>query len=485
MTGDSAFGKLARMAGLVWDGGGEWRFEEQQQQEDQPAPGAEASSRSKRNRSKKARKTNSTTKIKWGMVEQHYFTPTLGHSVVPAKGTYPLSLGDELTSLLTVQSVDEYSIVREQELLQRTQEKGLPLPSPSPVPASRAPPPPAAAAVPIPIGPGPGAGAATGTGTGTGTEQNLRLETRQYDYKRGVSNPLFAPLNEEERRLILTSQQQNETGGGGGGGGGGKSTLVVSTPPRRSITDGPTSSSSSSCTPPKSSNPRGFNGSPARVGSAGTGQGQGQGQGQGHNSFLLKAMAPASASASLCHAADESLSPHVIAELNKELKAIQRSRDEGVGCSCKPVKVDKLSVGKMRAELLLLSTTLSKESVEALPKAELVAALKDALRGSALCQDGCECKNLGVPCSAEVCACLRKVHAETTFSTAPSSASAPTSSATGTEATAASLSASSLSAAAVAVPRGQLCGNPAGRLVFDQEAVHVYRRRILLEQQEG
>ena len=203
-------------------------------------------------------------------------------------------------------------------------------------------------------------------------------------------------------------------------------------------------------------------------------------------------MAPASASASLCHAADESLSPHVIAELNKELKAIQRSRDEGVGCSCKPVKVDKLSVGKMRAELLLLSTTLSKESVEALPKAELVAALKDALRGSALCQDGCECKNLGVPCSAEVCACLRKVYAETTFSTAPSSASASTSSATGTEATEATAasatsatSASSLSAAAVAVPRGQLCGNPAGRLVFDQEAVHVYRRRILLEQQEG
>jgi len=61
-------------------------------------------------------------------------------------------------------------------------------------------------------------------------------------------------------------------------------------------------------------------------------------------------------SAALCHAADESLSPHVIAELNKELKAIQRSRDEGVGCSCKPVKVDKLSVGKMRSELLLLST---------------------------------------------------------------------------------------------------------------------------------
>ena len=171
----------------------------------------------------------------------------------------------------------------------------------------------------------------------------------------------------------------------------------------------------------------------------------------------------------------------MIAELNKELKAIQRSRHEGVGCSCKPVKVDKLSVGKMRAELLLLSTTLSKESVEALPKAELVAALKDALRGSALCQDGCECKNLGVPCSAEVCACLRKVHAETTFSTAPST-SASTSSATGTEATAAS--ASSSAAAVVAMPRGQLCGNPAGRLVFDQEAVHVYRRRILLEQQD-
>ena len=41
-----------------------------------------------------------------------------------------------------------------------------------------------------------------------------------------------------------------------------------------------------------------------------------------------------------------------MADLNKELSIIRQSRDQNRGCTCRPIKIDKLSVVKMKTELM-------------------------------------------------------------------------------------------------------------------------------------
>lgn len=146
---------------------------------------------------------------------------------------------------------------------------------------------------------------------------------------------------------------------------------------------------------------------------------------------------------------------HSLAEtLNREIKTIKSSRDEATGCSCKHVKVDKLSVAKMKSELLthghLINYTGSKADVEQLKKADLTAKVKEIVQNCPLCtENNCECVQLGVGCSNTVCGCLR--------------------------------------AGGVVRPSGNLaqtCHNPNGFSVFDQEAVQEYRKRMLFQCRE-
>lgn len=96
---------------------------------------------------------------------------------------------------------------------------------------------------------------------------------------------------------------------------------------------------------------------------------------------------------------------HPIADLNRDVRNIRATRD-ATGCTCKALKVDKLSVIKMKAELFAhghLVGICSKEAVEKLSKTELSSAMKDMLKVCLLCtENNCECVQLGVPCSAEV-----------------------------------------------------------------------------------
>lgn len=118
---------------------------------------------------------------------------------------------------------------------------------------------------------------------------------------------------------------------------------------------------------------------------------------------------------------------------------------EATGCNCKPVKVDKLSVAKLKADLVQYGYNVgfrSKTDLENFSKSELQSKLRDVLKTCHLCEvNNCECVQLEVECSAEVCGCLRGGH--------------------------------------------QTCKNPYGQAVFDPDTVHSYRAAIIANQNKG
>ena len=127
-----------------------------------------------------------------------------------------------------------------------------------------------------------------------------------------------------------------------------------------------------------------------------------------------------------------------ITDLNKELKSIRTNREQ-IGCSCKPVKLDKLSVVKMKQELIAAGTP-GKE-LENLGKGELTSRLKEFLTTCRLCIDNqCSCVLSDLPCSAETCSCLKGGNRP---------------------------------------EQQQPCANPNGRHVFDPELVHQYRSQYI------
>ena len=112
--------------------------------------------------------------------------------------------------------------------------------------------------------------------------------------------------------------------------------------------------------------------------------------------------------------------PHPIADLNRDLRNIRATRDT-TGCSCKALKVDKLSIVKMKSELAAhghLVGICGKDTIEKLSKTELTSTVKDMLKLCQMCtENNCECVQLGVPCSAEVRYCTFFVSLFRTYST--------------------------------------------------------------------
>jgi len=155
-------------------------------------------------------------------------------------------------------------------------------------------------------------------------------------------------------------------------------------------------------------------------------------------------------------------------EVNRDVKAIQASRTN-FSCSCKPVKIDKLSVARMRSELLLLHPAKEPASpdspaghsppppdlspadwVAGLGKPELVQQLRQALKTCVLCAaSNCECFQQGISCSSMGCPCQRRT----------AKAEQPHSS--------------------------QSCANPFGHPVFNPDEVRAYRQRVLVKQRAG
>jgi len=262
-----------------------------------------------------------TFRIKWGEVEQVSFSRQIGYSVVPHKGSFPLGLGHEESR--EIYSVDTFTSMRQGELEERAQSIKSILQS---------------------------------------TICHPVLETRQFDYRSGVTNPLFHSITEEERVVLLG---------------------VDALKPR------------------SRENSQDFS--------------------------------------------NESYSAHPIADLKRELEAIRSHRDE-TGCSCKPVKLDKLSVQKLKSELmtnghLIGMTEQDLEEIGQMSKPNLMAKVREVLKFCYLCvTNGCECVAAGIECSAEVCGCLRKAGGGS----------------------------------------GQTCGNPNGQYKFDSEKVRQYRKQLLI-----
>lgn len=103
--------------------------------------------------------------------------------------------------------------------------------------------------------------------------------------------------------------------------------------------------------------------------------------------------------------ADDDEEIYKISDYNKEVKSIRSSRME-TGCSCKPIKVDKLSVVKMKGELANLNCESAE--INKMSKGDMSALLKEKLSDCQLCADNnCYCYQMGIPCSADSCGCLK------------------------------------------------------------------------------
>ncbi len=229
--------------------------------------------------------------ISFGFVEEIYFKRHIGYDAVPTSGCYPLgfSLHADESCPRVVITVDEHVNRKQAELLLKAQ--SLPI-------AQRA--------------------LVSMTSKCDKEDSTLKLETRQFDYKSGVKNPLFEVHDEVSRINLL-----------------------------------------------------GFNDGKATI-------------------------APED-------------SANIVRELNNEVIAIRSSRSHN-GCSCKPLKIDKLSVAKMKSEILSHSDgSITKNDVEKLSKAELTTKLREVINLCTLCvSNNCECVQLGVQCNDQTCGCLAK-----------------------------------------------------------------------------
>lgn len=111
--------------------------------------------------------------VHWGDVNEFLFARDIGEGTVPNSGLYPVALGDECARVTT--TVDDYTHTQQLNLLQRVVDMGLSLDS-------------------LNI-----SSPASGESDDAVTSKSCYLESRQFDYKKGTSNPLFSPIPETER----------------------------------------------------------------------------------------------------------------------------------------------------------------------------------------------------------------------------------------------------------------------------------------------
>lgn len=133
--------------------------------------------------------------------------------------------------------------------------------------------------------------------------------------------------------------------------------------------------------------------------------------------------------------------------VNKEISEIRAAR-LSIGCSCKPLKSDKMSVQKLKSELYANGHKIGitgTDKINALSKQELIVHVREVLKQCQLCvENSCECVLSGVGCSAEICGCLKKTGVKTTS-----------------------------------------CHNPEGQYVYDVDFVSNYRKSIIDDWRKG
>lgn len=133
-----------------------------------------------------------------------------------------------------------------------------------------------------------------------------------------------------------------------------------------------------------------------------------------------------------------------LTEVNNEIKVLKSNRD-ALGCACKHTKVDKLSIAKLKSELMAHQHLIGYEGtaaeIEKMSKAELMKLVKETLKHCFLCvANDCSCVQAGIQCSAQLCGCLRGGHNP---------------------------------------GQAQSCANPEGVDMYDPDRVKEYRRAVL------
>ncbi|ETM98937.1 hypothetical protein PPTG_19146 [Phytophthora nicotianae INRA-310] len=250
--------------------------------------------------------------IMWGDVQAREFARFPGGgSAVPYDGTWALGLGKKLADV-ELGSVLEVEQQREQELQERVKKLSK------------------------------------------SKRRDVRVgETRQFDYRRGVDNPLFSRLSEDERKKVFTLEKQAQEDGAI------ESQMSSSPELRKSWRKYSTGSTSS-----------------------------------------IEA-------AEELQVADAALTTPdfgcVSIEQLDEFAKIRDSRDGACGCSCGDLvkKVAKMNVKKLRAFLQEHNVPLPGTG-----KTELMAAAKKFAREKKNCASAdsdCECARNGVPCHSDVC----------------------------------------------------------------------------------
>lgn len=333
------------------------------QEETATPPPSGATHKKKRNKKKKTssgEKGNAKSSVQWGDVEEIYFTRELAFSSVPNRGAYPLGLGVEVER--TKATVDDLFMQQQLLLLERARE--LHLPMPVPLEASKPTQPAPSKGIPSPP-PSPntklkrkGAKASDPASSITPLPPSADVVSNLSDGPPSSSSPYMNTLYE-------TRQFDYKLG---------RNSMFCPMPEDKRILalmtnklewDKLTDSS------------------------------------KGGSSFSSKAT---STSTPLSP-------PKHLSDLIKDLKEIQISRESsGNGCSCKPMKVEKLSVSKMKTELVA-SGQYDLKDVDKLSKADLIAKLRDVVRDCVMCtSNSCSCVMMGLPCSAQSqCGCLRSV----------------------------------------------------------------------------
>ena len=440
--------------------------------------------------------------MKWGHVDFHYFADAVGYGSVPNKGLHPLGLGIEIEESRSHESVDEVEEIRqasykyqmEQKIHQEAidAEKAAAAPSSS---RSRS-----NSMTQDTKRNASSDGNITGRrrslsvgndGKGEDVADTIVYETRQWDYKpSGATNPLFSSLPEEERiiRLLALQKASNSTAAA--------TTSIGASPPQSPSRGGSTGCQSTtsdketvSSTLINNHHTNHTNSKKNKKKSNSRSRSNSTTDDIGH---AINATTDTSRNRSYSSVSvgDENDDDKTLAFLHKEIRAIKNARSLVTkGCSCRPIKVDKLSVSGLKKEVMNLFTATSRsrsstmvldtevgdgnttdgnvecvkvtdatcssdtqiytqDDLDNMSKNELTTLLKTKLLTCALCRDNnCECVADGVGCRGDTCECLRRVTK-------------------GKKNDDNNINHKS-------------CDNPYGQLLFDSDNVKEYRRTIL------
>lgn len=358
---------------------------------DNAAAISEIKTKKKKPKKKKNASKSSDRSLKWGDVEQICFTRSIGYDRIPNKGSYPIGLGHEVERIKS--SVDELYNAQQMHLLQRAVARGIDLATLTKAAHVVPPPPPAS-----PNG-----------ANGEHDSPQVGLKGKKISHRKrsnSVSSVESVPHSSTATATAILSSASS----------GGKGAVTNAKGPDTTM-------------PALETRQYDYKGAANPLFQA---------LGEDERIALLT-----SENVDIAHDPHSNANP--LTEVNNEIKQLKSHRSDGLGCNCKHTKIDKLSIAKLRAELLSRGHLICYEGtpteVEKLSKTELTQKVKDVLKVCVLCvANDCQCFQAGIPCSAQLCGCSRNGHHP---------------------------------------GQAQSCANPNGMDLYDPERVKEYRRTVL------